>query len=163
MNRHDAPTTHDLIEPSLAPPKIHQCLRCNLPKPIKAKGLCNSFYTHESREKSKKSTDSDKIRELEQELKKEREKNALLMGKGAYSTQDQITPVVVWNDCTPFNTMKITQHFHTFFSRNLCRRIDIFWVWSIPLFVWWAFDRSIVTQMTFTISRHGREINKTFH
>jgi hypothetical protein len=46
------------------------------------------------RDKSKKSSDRDKIRELEQELKKEREKNALLMGKGAYSTHDQITPVV---------------------------------------------------------------------
>jgi hypothetical protein len=89
MNRHDSPTTHDLIEPSLAPPKPHQCLRCNLPKPIKAMGLCNSCYTRESRDKSKKSPDSEKIRELEQELRKEREKNALLMGNQIYPTQDQ--------------------------------------------------------------------------
>jgi hypothetical protein len=92
MNHQEYATTHDLIDPSstFTVQKIHQCLRCNCPKPIKARGLCNSCYTHESREKSKKSSDSDKIRELEQELRKEREKYALLMGKGAYSTQDQV-------------------------------------------------------------------------
>jgi hypothetical protein len=96
MNRQEYLITQDRIEPSstFTVPNIPECLRCHLPKPIKARGLCNSCYTQESREKSKKPSDSDKIRELEQALRTEREKYALLMGKGADSTQVQITPVV---------------------------------------------------------------------
>jgi ribosomal protein L40E len=60
------------------------CIRCNHYKPIKAKSLCNSCYTHENRQKAKESSKEEEIiqklkQELEEtkkELVREREKNS---------------------------------------------------------------------------------------
>jgi ribosomal protein L40E len=77
------------------------CSRCNQYKPIKAKSLCNSCYTHEQRQKTKESSkEEERYRKLEQkyeetkkELERERQKNSNTLESSSSDTQSTSSSV----------------------------------------------------------------------